>query len=46
MRRKAVELDEETHEMLKSQAKDAKMGMRIYLRLCLIQCKANEKDKR
>ena len=43
MKRKSIELDEDTHSMLKQQAKEAKMSMRVYLRLCLIQCRSNDK---
>ncbi len=37
----AVHIDKETHAMLKTQAKKAKMPMRVYLRLCLINCKSD-----
>lgn len=39
--RKMVELDLDTHTMLKDQAEKAKLSMRVYLRLCLIACKSD-----
>ena len=44
-RKPSVELDEETHAMLKQQAHDAGLSMRVYLRLCLIQCKGQSSVK-
>lgn len=44
-KRYSVELDEDTHTMLKEQAKKAKLGMRAYLRLCLIVCKSDSRLK-
>jgi len=40
-RKPSVELDEDTHDMLKEQAGKAKLSMRAYLRLCLIACKSD-----
>ena len=40
-KRKMLELDEETHAMLKEQAEKAGLSMRAYVRLCVIQCKSD-----
>ena len=40
MKRKSIEFDEETHTLIKEAAKKANMPMRVYLRLCVIQCES------
>ena len=39
--RKNIEFDEETHQMIKEQSEKAKLSMRVYVRLCIIQCKGD-----